>query len=171
MPWSAPVSIAEIILKKSRLRMKLRTAWVATMISHSGTRMLRSGRNRRRWVTTARMQSASCAATLAWISAGKCANHPLQRLGAGGGVDGGHHQVARFRRAQRQAHRFRLPHFPDHQDVGILPQRINQRLLETRRVPPHFALAQVSAPRPENVFDGALDRDDVPRFGEVDLLD
>src|ERR1039458_10429806 len=53
MPCSAPVSREEVILKKSRVRMKFLTACVGTRISHSGTRMFSSGRKRRRWEMTA----------------------------------------------------------------------------------------------------------------------
>jgi hypothetical protein len=44
IPKSAPVSIAEMILKKSPCRTKVFTAVVETRISHSGTRILRSFR-------------------------------------------------------------------------------------------------------------------------------
>src|SRR3954471_16625698 len=70
IPCSAPVSRAEAILKKSRVRMKFFTAWVAIRISHSGTRIFCSGRKRRRCEMAPTRQSASCEATLLWISAG-----------------------------------------------------------------------------------------------------
>ena len=49
-------------------------------------------------------------------------------------------------RAQRQPHRLRIAHFADHQHVRVFAQGVEQRLLETRRVAPDFALPDERAP-------------------------
>ena len=151
--------------------MKFFTACVGTRISHSGTRMFSSGRKRSRWEMTASMQSASCAATLLWISAGKADTTRCSASAQRRGMDGGHDQVAGFRGAQGQPHRLRVAHFADHQHIGVFAQGINERLLEARRVAPDLALPDVGAARAEGVFDRAFNRDNVPRVGQVDFLD
>ena len=96
---------------------------------------------------------------------------PLQRFGAGRGMDGGHDEVAGLRGAQGQAHGFGVAHLAYHQHVGIFAERVKERLLEARRVASDFALADIGAAGAEGVFDGALDGDDVTGLGLVDLLD
>ena len=86
-------------------------------------------------------------------------------------MDGRQNEMAGFRGVQRQSHRFRFAHFTDHQNVRILAQRVQQRLLKTRGIPADFALPDIGAARTKGVFDGAFHRDDVPRFRQVDFLD
>src|SRR5688500_14807029 len=85
-------------------------------------------------------------------------------------MDGCKDQMAGFRGVEREAHRFRVAHFTDHQDVWILAHGVEQRLFKTRRVAPDFPLANERADRFKLIFDGMLDRDDVTRFDLVNLL-
>ena len=50
-------------------------------------------------------------------------------------------------------------------------QRVEQCLLETRRVAAHFTLPEVGTPRSKGVFDRTFNRHDVTRLGQVDFLD
>ena len=102
---------------------------------------------------------------------GKGVDHPLQRLGAIGRMDRGQHQMPGLRRAQGQAHGFRLPHFPHHQHVRVLAQTVQQRLFKTGRVPPHFPLPDEGLARTKGEFNRAFNRHDVPGVAQIDRLD
>src|SRR5436305_1543450 len=83
-------------------------------------------------------------------------------IGAGGGVDGGQHEMPGFGGIQSQAHGLRLAHLAYHQHIGVLAQGVEEGLLEGRGVPADFALTNVGHSWAEGVFNRALDRDDVP---------
>ena len=82
-----------------------------------------------------------------------------------------HHQMAGLGSVERQAHRFRIAHFADHQDVRVLAQGVQQGLLKARRVATDLALSQIRASGAEAVLDRAFNCQDVSRFGQVDFLD
>ena len=86
-------------------------------------------------------------------------------------MDRRHHQMAGLGSVERQAHRLRIAHFADHQHVRVLAQRVQQGLLKAGCVATDLALAKVCAARPEGVLDGALDRQNMARIAQIDLLD
>ena len=80
------------------------------------------------------------------------------------------HEVARFRRGDRQLNRFEIAHFPDHDDVGIFTKRSPQRPRERIGVKVHFALIHVAASRGDDELDRVFQRDDVVLAISVDLV-
>ena len=93
-----------------------------------------------------------------------------QGFGAGRGMYRGQDQMTGLRRGEGQLHGFRLAHFANHEHVRVFPQRVEEGLLKRRRVPSHFALPDVGPARSEEIFNRTLNRHDVPRFGQIDLL-
>ena len=83
----------------------------------------------------------------------------------------GQDQVPGLCGVQREAHGLRIPELADHEHVRVLAQRIVETLLEARSVAAHLPLANERLPRNQRVLDGRLQRDDVPPFARVDLLD
>lgn len=98
-------------------------------------------------------------------------NDALEGFNAGGGMDGGHDEMAGFGGVEGESHGFGLPHFANHQDIGIFSEGVEEGLFEAWCVAPHLALSDVGALGAERVFDGALDGQDMPGFGGVDLLE
>ena len=80
-------------------------------------------------------------------------------------------QVAGFRRAERDAHRFRIAHLADDDDVRRLTDRGAQCGRKVRRIDPHLDLLDETATVLVLVLDRIFDRDDVARVPPVDLLD
>ena len=85
-------------------------------------------------------------------------------------MDGGKHQVPRLGSVERQAHRLGVAHLADHQDVGVLAQRVQQRLRHRGGVSADLTLADEGLAGSQHVLDGAFDGDDVLDFTEVDFL-
>ena len=63
-----------------------------------------------------------------------------------------------------------LPHFTDHDDVGVLPHDVLQGLREARRVGSDFSLRDGGFPFVEEVLDRVLDGDDMDRSRLDDRL-
>ncbi len=80
-------------------------------------------------------------------------------------MHGGDDQVPRLGRAQREAHDLGGAHFADDQNIGILAQGIDERLLVTGGVRRHFALPDEGSAIGEDVLEGTFDRDDIARAG------
>src|SRR3546814_1940520 len=73
--------------------------------------------------------------------------------------------------SQREADRFEVAHFTDEDDVRVLTQRRAQRLVETERVAVNFALVDQTLLRLMDELDRVLDRQDMPVFVLVDVID
>ena len=171
MPCSAPVSRAEAILKKSRLRMKFFTAWVDHenfALGHAdvqvGAKTQALGNDRDEAIGELR-------ATLLWISAG---NAETTRCSASAQVEectvaSTRWPVSAAFSVSRMVSGSRIS--PTISTSGSSRNASSSACSKARRVAADFALANVGAARAKGVFDRAFDRDDVPRFGEVDLLD
>ena len=71
------------------------------------------------------------------------------------------HEVAGFRRGDRQRDGFEVAHFSHHDDVGIFAQCAAQGRAEGFGVGVDFALGHVAALRLDDVFDRIFERDDV----------
>ena len=81
------------------------------------------------------------------------------------------HEVARFRRGERDAHRLRVAHLADDDHVGRLPQRRAQGGGEVGRIHADFDLLDHAALVGVVVLDRVLHGHDVPRVARVDLRD
>ena len=64
----------------------------------------------------------------------------LDRLHGVDRAQGGQHELAGLGGGERVADRLDVGQLADHEDVGVLPQRVAQPALERRRVLPHLAL-------------------------------
>ena len=78
-----------------------------------------------------------------------------------GGVQGGEHHVARFRRQQGRLDGFQVAHFAHQDHVGVLAQGGAQGAAETRRVHFHFALVDKTLLVAVKELDGIFDGNDV----------
>ena len=86
-------------------------------------------------------------------------------------MHGGEHQVTGFRRIQGEPHHLRGAHLTDDQNIGVLTQGIDDRLLEARRMSGYLPLPDVGAAVGIDVFERAFERDDVLRARGIRLLD
>ena len=99
------------------------------------------------------------------------ADHALESFSAGRGMDSGEDEMAGFGGAQCEAHRLGIAHFPNHEDIGIFAERIEQGLLEAGSVAADFALPDVTFLGAEGVFNRAFNGDNVTGLGAVDFLE
>ena len=84
----------------------------------------------------------------------------FDRLGGAGRVQGAEHEVARFRSGERGHDGFRFTHFPDHDDIGILPQDMCQGSAERVGIGEQFLLHDDGLLIDMHVFDRVFDGDD-----------
>jgi len=98
-------------------------------------------------------------------------DHPVDRPDRVLGVQGAEHQVAGLGGRQRRGGGGVVADLADHDHVGVLAHRGDQRLRERRRVHPELALHDDRAFRAVQVLDGVLDRHDHLRVGGVDLVE
>ncbi len=86
-------------------------------------------------------------------------------------MQGAEHQVAGFRRRERQANGFQVAHFAHQHDVRIFAQRGTQRLAESQRVAMDFALIDQATFAFMHELDRILDGYNVIRAVVVAVID
>ncbi len=86
-------------------------------------------------------------------------------------MQGGEHQVSGLGHRDRGGDRLGVTHLADQDHVGILPQRVLQRVGEGLGVGAHFALVDHARLVGVDEFDRILDREDVDPAFAVDLVD
>jgi hypothetical protein len=101
-----------------------------------------------RWQTTACKVPASCRRTCSRSSALKKSS--IRRAHGGRETDG-------------------IPHFADHDDVGILAENVFEAVFEGERVETHLPLLDDGQFVVEDEFDGILERDNVLLLGAINV--
>ena len=81
------------------------------------------------------------------------------------------HEVAGLGRGERGGDGFVLAHFPDHDDIGVLAEDMDEGAVEGVGVGQDFLLDDDGAFVPVHVFDGVLDGDDLAPALAVDQVD
>mgnify|MGYP006179266855 CR=1 FL=1 len=96
---------------------------------------------------------------------------PDHRLAGVDGVQGAHHQVARFRRSDGRRRRLQVSHFADQHYVWILAQDVFQGAFEIRRVCANLPLVDDTALVRMKVLDRVFNRDDMFLTVPIDDVD
>ena len=91
--------------------------------------------------------------------------------GGGGGVQRAEHQVAGFRRFQRDFHGFKVAHFADEHDVRVFTEGGAQRGGERTGMAADFAVVDQALLVGVHEFHRVFNRDDVVGAGPVDVVD
>ena len=99
------------------------------------------------------------------------AEDPLDRLHRVGRVQRGEHEVAGLGGRQRGGDGLQVAHLADHDDVGVLPQHVGQRLAERRDVGVDLLLHDDAALVVVDVLDRVLDGHDLGPAVAVDQVD
>ena len=84
-------------------------------------------------------------------------------------MDSRQHEMARFRRRERNPHRLWIAHLPDHDDIGSLSHGGPEGGRKVRRVHADLDLFDHASAMTVLVLDRILHRNDVPRMLGVDL--
>ncbi|ENO74969.1 twitching motility protein PilT [Thauera sp. 63] len=102
---------------------------------------------------------------------GEDVDDTVDGLGGGRGVQRAEHEVAGFRRGQRQADGLQVAHFAHQDHVRVLAQGGAQRVVEGHGVAVHLALVDQAALGFMHEFDRVLDGEDVAVLVLVDVVD
>ena len=106
-----------------------------------------------------------------FLSRRKNVDDAVNGLGRGAGVQGAEHEVAGFRRRQRQANGLQIAHLADQDHVRILAQGRAQCVVERKRMRTDFALIDQALLRFMHEFDRVLDRQNVAVLVFIDMID
>ena len=97
-------------------------------------------------------------------------NNTIHGLTGGVSMQSGKHQVSGLGRSYRRRDCFRIAHFTDHQDIGILTRNSLESRMEIGSVKLHFALINNRFLGLKNVFNRILNGDNVLKSFQIDGL-